>query len=276
MRPIVFVPQGGLCNRMRAVVSAVNLAVRLERNLKIVWTVSSECGAGFEDVFRRVLLDGLPAGVQVQSVRLPSRIAWRVRTAIRALSVRVGWRWFSNFKRDDFDALNPEALRGEKIVVESGYSFCPAVGDAVLMRRLFRFREEIEAKAAKLVDGEAIGVHIRRTDNSVSIAASPLRLFEKAIRDRLRTAPDRRFYLATDSEDVAERLKSMFGEAIVMQEGRSLKRGDRDGIAAAAVDFLALSKCKEILGSYWSSFSDISAEYGGIPLTVLKDEKTAD
>ena len=67
-------------------------------------------------------------------------------------------------------------------------------------------------------------------------------------------------------------LKTEFGDAIVLQEHRRLSRGDRGGIIDAAVDFYALSRCGSIFGSYWSSFSDIAAEYGNCPLTILKEE----
>ena len=122
----------------------------------------------------------------------------------------------------------------------------------------------------KVILKSAIGVHIRRSDNVQAIQGSPLELFEKKIAEELALNPEQRFFLATDDEETAERLKNMFGDAIVMQERRCLKRGDSAGIVDAAVDFLALSRCREIFGSFWSSLSDIAAEYGKHPLTVLK------
>jgi hypothetical protein len=39
----------------------------------------------------------------------------------------------------------------------------------------------------------------------------------------------------------------------------------------AVTDFIALSRCKKILGSYASSFSELAALYGDVPLEVITE-----
>jgi hypothetical protein len=41
------------------------------------------------------------------------------------------------------------------------------------------------------------------------------------------------------------------------------------GMNDAVLDFMALSRCKKILGSYASSFSELAALYGDLPLEVV-------
>ena len=77
------------------------------------------------------------------------------------------------------------------------------------------------------------------------------------------------FFLATDSEFEKTKLRDAFGSRILTFDV-PLNRGTLVGMRAAFTDWLALSKCTEILGSYMSRFSETAAEFGAVPLRVLK------
>ena len=113
-------------------------------------------------------------------------------------------------------------------------------------------------------------MHIRRTDNALSIEHSPLDLFFDCLDQELAAHSDLCIYLATDSEEVKQAMRARYGERIVCAESkadRSTTEGIREGIA----DLWTLARTQKIYGSFHSSFSELAAELGNIPLkTVTK------
>ena len=48
---ITLVPTSGLCNRMRAIASAVSLSKHLGRELEVIWIPDSALGSSFNQLF---------------------------------------------------------------------------------------------------------------------------------------------------------------------------------------------------------------------------------
>jgi hypothetical protein len=137
--------------------------------------------------------------------------------------------------------------------------------------RSLRPRPALEAHVDEVLraggSGPLVGVHIRRTDNAKAIAESPTAAFV-VLMDAY--PPETRFVVATD--DAAERafFESRYGGDRVITVAEVLNRSSTLGGIDAFLDFLALSKCQEILGSFNSSFSELAAAYGGCPLKVVR------
>jgi len=112
-----------------------------------------------------------------------------------------------------------------------------------------------------------VGIHIRRGDNKKSIAESPSELFWDAMSKYDNTTL---FYLATDSIEERIEITTRFQDRILLGSDTIIGRNDPFGCREAVVDFYCLSRCSEILGSYYSSFSEMSAMYGDVPLTILR------
>jgi hypothetical protein len=79
------------------------------------------------------------------------------------------------------------------------------------------------------------------------------------------------FFLATDDVNVELELKLIFGDRIISPP-KDLSRQTVAGIQAAVVDLFVLAGTGRILGSYWSSFSEVAAWIGDIPLVVIKKD----
>ena len=107
----------------------------------------------------------------------------------------------------------------------------------------------------------------------MSIKHSPTELFINKIRQELQQNPTQQFYLATDDEAEEQRIKQMFPDNIIVYKKQSLDRNDPVAIRDAVIDLYNLAHCKKIYGSYYSSFSDIAALWGGIEKDVLKTTK---
>lgn len=114
---------------------------------------------------------------------------------------------------------------------------------------------------------KAVGVHIRRTDNTHSIKGSPTAAFFEAM-DQY--PPTTLFYVATD--DISERyaLVNRYPGRLLPRATLNLERHTRKGVEGAALEFFALARCTEVLGSAASSFSELAALYGGCPLKVIR------
>jgi hypothetical protein len=49
---------------------------------------------------------------------------------------------------------------------------------------------------------------------------------------------------------------------------RLLERYTEEGMIEGAIDFFALARCQTLLGSYYSSFTEIAALYGDTKLVI--------
>jgi hypothetical protein len=113
-----------------------------------------------------------------------------------------------------------------------------------------------------------VGVHIRRTDNSVSCLKSKTIDF---IFKMAAYPPDTHFYIASDDDEERYYMRETFKERAHFG-ATVLNRTTEAGGLDAWVDLLCLSRCDEIIGSKGSSFSEIAAALGGCPLTVICSE----
>jgi hypothetical protein len=95
-------------------------------------------------------------------------------------------------------------------------------------------------------------------------------LFIDKIEDILSTRPDTLFYLASDDMKICNDFKKMFGHSILTLTDKDFSRSSRKGIEDAIIDLYALSNTNRILGSYWSSFTDVASWLRDIPIEIIK------
>lgn len=75
---------------------------------------------------------------------------------------------------------------------------------------MFVPQDDIQNRIDEIVAGfseRTIGVHIRRTDNVVSIQSSPLEKFTSMMDAEIKKNSNTRFYVASDDDEVKECLK---------------------------------------------------------------------
>jgi hypothetical protein len=115
---------------------------------------------------------------------------------------------------------------------------------------------------------DMVSVHIRRTDQVVSIAHSKTENFIELMNREIEANPEVKFFLATDDKEEEALLRKTFPGRIVSNENRTLRRDSLDGMYDALLDLYCLAACKKIIGSYFSSFTDTAASLGGIPKLI--------
>lgn len=129
----------------------------------------------------------------------------------------------------------------------------------------------IENRVNELIpkEKEITGVQIRRTDNANSIEWSPTELFIRIMQEELEKNPGALFYLATDDIPTRDQLIHLFGDKVFYNPISDIRRDTKDGVINAAIDLYALSMCKKIYGSYYSSFSEVASDIGKKELIVV-------
>ena len=260
--PIIVQPTAGLCNRMRTIAAATVLAELLGRKMVVVWASDATLNASFRSLFK-------PLPFKVFDVRLKSfcqRLIWHFFKKILRYKVYDDKWIYENARGKEFSTW--KNLIGRRIYLYASSDIFISQGDY----SIFKITEEIKQQTLHSHDG-IIGIHIRRTDNEMSIRHSPTELFIHKIEDDIKNNPDQKFYLATDDKAEEQRIKQMFPDNIIVYKKQSLDRNDPVAIRDAVIDLYNLAHCKKIYGSYYSSFSDIAALWGGIEKEVLKTTK---
>jgi len=269
---LTLVPLGGLCNRLRAILSAIALARDCEVSLQIVWLRDKGLNARFDELF--VPMKDSPAAqdsgwqemvLTESSENFRYSVARKRNLWLPSLYQRLAFDTCMTDKDllsilrqglcdDDLKKAVRERLRG-RVLLQTGFGFYPA--DDSLTTRLFvpneAVRRLIEARS-KLLTPHTVGLHIRRTDNQASIAHSPLSAFEAAMEQEMKDNPETTFYVATDSSEVLTTLGKRF--PIRYSTGTN-SRSSVEGMQEAVAELLTLISCERFHGSYWSSFSDM-------------------
>ena len=263
MRCVVVQPMGGLCNRMRTICGAASLACKIHGELKVIWTMDGSLNIGFSEIF-----ESFPCKVyEVQLSSLKYKLLYHWYKDICRYKI-LDDEWVNKYARGKhFDTWsNLIGHRGNLIISSSDILFD---GD---YKMFIPNNRTLQTLNTVCCNSNTIGIHIRRTDNEMSIKHSPTQLFLGKVREELHANPDAKFYLATDDPVEEERFLSEFGDCILVYKKHSFDRNDPIAIKDALIDLYNLSQCKKILASYYSSFSDVAALWGNIEKEVIKSD----
>ncbi len=274
---------GGLCNRMRAIATACRLASASNRRLRVIWHSNDELRAPFNELFCPLPDDITlyePSDVEYAlKWEMPRKKNLYASTIYQTLAYKAVYSDTSNLigycGRDE--ALRQEicSMKGNILII-SGLS----IGgyDAERMRMMFKPSQAvakiIESRTSRF-DAHTVGVHIRRTDNVRSIEDSPLHLFVGEMERILQQEPLTRFFLATDDAGVMRELTGRFGDKIICGDD-NVSRDTLRGMMHATADLWALASTSRILGSFYSSFTDLAAVLGDTPLQIMVSPDSRD
>lgn len=258
MKYIVCIPQGGICNRMRTMSSVLDLAKTYTVPVKVLffWLQYEGLNIKFSSIFCK-----FPATV----------ISIKNKLIVKYLpSVLYKCSAFLNVEIVGNSSLQKQYLN-QNLLVHAGVKIIPTHNFSY-----FVIPENLKKKLNERIDKKCIGIHIRRTDNAMSIKYSPTALFVKAMDEIIESNKKATFYLATDDKDEETFFLNKYGkDRIIVSCKRTLDRNKSDGIEDAIVDLANLSKCSIILGSYWSSFSETAAEWGNAEYRQIRIDSLA-
>lgn len=268
---LLFVPAGGLANRMKAVASAALLSKRTGVDLRVVWFQDWALHAPFSAIFRPIegvdireagptdyLVYDRPRRRNLFIPRLFQRLLFAQRIDEETVQAHLDARF-------DFDVW----ARGRRSWMSCFLEFGEVPTE--IYGQLFHPVAEVMARVEAFVSefsSHTIGFHIRRTDNRRSIEGSPLSLFIEAGQREVALHPDTRIFLATDDEATKRELTAEFGPRLIMQQAEAA-RGNIEGIRGGLVDMYTLARTHTVYGSVGSTFSVMATAIGGNRLEVL-------
>ncbi|MGN1255698.1 MAG: glycosyl transferase [Bacteroidaceae bacterium] len=274
MKKMVFVPAGGLANRMRAMAASYTLARKVGVEMKAVWFRDWALNAPFHALFEPIQQEGLSirdaSFVDCLTLDRPRRknlfvprLYQRLMFRDALYEARITPLRMQHF---DFEAW----FRQGGIYLASYTDFYPY--DYDLLRKLFVPLPDVKRQIDAFAEGfssHTIGVHIRRTDNKASILQSPTELFVDAIDKEVEQNDDTVIFLATDSEAIKDEMRSRYGKRL-LTAGAEADRNSIAGIKGGIVDMYSLARTNRIYGSFQSSFSELASQIGGVEVHVLR------
>ena len=230
----------GMGNRLRAMISAICWAEDRDLSLHVIWTANDPaCMARFETLFERsslprwVTVDMGPMMGEGMMVLSPEDMV------THATATRI--RSYGHFYQKD-----PERwLR--------------------YLRALRPVASNVPNHPFLTQEQKPVGVHLRRGDHMKARLLSPTDAFIKAMDAE---PADTVFIVATDSATDRMFLNEQY-KGRIWFPANSLSRMTQKGMNDAVMDFMGIARCKKILGSYNSSFSEMAALYGDVPLEVI-------
>lgn len=252
---IILNAMAGLCNRLRAINSAIRLAGECKSPLRVYWVRGRDMNTAFGSLFKVPKLFGLK---DLESSTFLTKLmfskynplCWDISRADDFMaSCRQGGtlpHFFSTY----YDFYHNENYSWLKPL--------PSIQSAI--------------DRLKVLSESAVGVHIRRTDNLHCLRYSPVELFFDRMAHDIDVDGRVRFFVCTDDRQVKLELKRRFGDHVLTRDNVA-DRAEAKGVIDAVIDLYLLAGTRKIYGSYPSTFSHVAAQIGGIPLEFLKTDE---
>lgn len=232
---LVVKAKGGLCNRLRALSSGARWAEVHGHRFAYSWPVTPSFGAALGDLF----VDPF----------------WSIPARVAAVVGRITGGYGTADTVDPGRRL--QVLHtGAVLAVEDPYA---------ALRRLQPadpLRERVDRTSATW-DGPMVGVMIRahQLAHAETLGASPPDWFFDRMESIRRAHPDVRFFLSTDSREVSGEVHRRFPGVIELR--KDARYNTRPALRDATCDLLLLARTTYILGSHFSSFSEVAAVLAG-------------
>ena len=256
----------GLANRLRALAGYAAMSrTLLGRPARLHWVRDRYCPVEFHDLFAA-------ADVEILSADAVA--------ALPRACIFTGAEWFHDIWSHRLQGtVSWTAYLREVARFLESLKIQPAIADRA---REFASRVRLES---------ATGLHIRQTDNvpnyDVLERAAPefrrarvtdVRGFHELIERR----PDRQFFLATDNQAIQRNLVKAFGDrvacfpkrysAVARLMGRIAPEAvyRPSSVQDALAEMTLLGRCEHVVGTYFSSFGELSAVWGGKEFSIMQ------
>lgn len=258
------IPEGGLSNRLRVVGSALAIATGAGVPVRVHWMRTADFNASFARLFE---VEALGFELSEWGGSVAHKVVERVLERLVPLA-GVAVLGDAQTHRNAFDASRfRERLMKGRMLLRTNYPLGNAVENYKRFVPVAALRALIDQQVG---DGEAmVGVHVRRGDHTKATERSTLERFMQAMQAEVEARSATRFFVATDDPTSLRALQQRFGSRVHHYPKRALARNDPRALEDAVVDLYTLARSSRLLGSYWSSFSDMAHHLGGQPYHVV-------
>lgn len=260
---------GGISNRVKCLISMWRLSDIYNRKLILEWHKNHTCGSEFENLFENEI----------------EKITWSNLNKITNRNFEYFGNDFFKIKNSSKKYLisgtarllltpqefldNPSLrLRG----IDHKFSDIPEKikGEIISylkkLKPLKSIQREVTDFFKKYNLEKTIGVHIRRgdfADRPVSPGGvSSDKKFIERMNGLIEEDPQIKFFLCTDSKEMEDKMENEFPKKIIKFPKKSFERTDVRATQEGLIDLLLLSKTKQILGTYQSTFTEMAWWFG--------------
>jgi hypothetical protein len=285
---VVSTETGGLGNRLKSWVSSM----RLGADARVHWPVTKNMPAAFGELFANdCAVDAVPAGASVygswrlailpaDEPHLPAGFA-TVGAGAHPIVRGLGKAWWSLLgeRTDRYRFMvfpkqhSRRSTRADARHIDLEYERIPSYFRSLygeLFRRIAVHGEIAAAAnewAAAHLDAGVVGVQVRTwRDDPRRHRKYHVPSLRRLVR-LLDSAPDARFLVVSDSDDVAPLLAERYGVRRVLGYPRATPRADSWltplGIREDLIDMLLLARTERLFASYLSTFSEVAWWLGG-------------
>lgn len=259
---VVIIPTQGFCNRLRAIASGIVLARHWGTKLYVSWEKESCCNCELEDVFATSF-----AKIDINEVAQKRH-------------------YFSPQQHTNNVLLNVSLEEYDYLVVMGGHEFkhpCMSVVSFLMEKhRVYRSLEFAPAVTERMRPALArfeaapgsvvVGIHFRdyvprfdRQDKYNFAEESPLEDFVRIAKRAVGASEDTRLFVSSNTERAVQRLRQVVPPArLITMDDIDLARDSSAGMEGAVCSLLLLSRCKYIVGTVNSSFSDEACFFNNI------------
>jgi hypothetical protein len=287
--------KNGLGNRLRALASAYNVARYARRELVVIWIPDFHCQAKFADLFRTNYLfkrdvkfvESIEALQEMDLVRtFKDGFRDERRNCVVYNYDQCKDRYIDDTTPDDIYIVSACTLNSR---------FSNWTRDSFILRHLemtdeiaeqvFLFELELLDKGAPIE--RAVGVHVRMGQPPEKFPHEDVSFYSKASKDAItkwrdeahwtrfvaemerisKADPSVVFFLCCDNEDAYKELEAL-GKFKLVSTQKTVFDRSVGQIQNAVVDLVLLSKTNYILGSNWSSFTEVAHRLSGTKLRV--------
>lgn len=256
--------QHGLGNRLRAIASAATIAKKTNRNLVIVWEPDHHCDCRLSDLFEY-------GGAVLEQSFISDAVQSGIKT-FNYMEVEEG---------AEKDAFLEPSLTGD-IYVRSAYpinSPLTSWRDENNFLRSLKPNESVASLVSEVSKDYKLGVHVRmvggRNAEHLSYEAtsnwteeghekidfwrgkSHYSNFVKRIDENLATKRYRNFFLAADNPEAYQFFRGKYGDRVLALRRDKYDRSVEQ-LRYALADAILLSRSSLLLGSNWSSFTELA------------------
>ena len=296
-RYLIVDAKNGLGNRLRALCSAISVAASIRRRVLLIWNPDLHCNCSFASLYKAPLPFALldeeiprvnltsqwfqvynymrpePGAIKDEEIFVDPRRHLYFKSGFIMNHYRGQWKFAQRYLQPPFMPSPVEAVSSRLVTDRS------MVG--LHVRSVFDAPRDPASANDSVGESAIAGAQkeygVTGTDkllkwrsashwsNFVTRMAEMLR--EHATRYPPPLHPPLRFYLAADSAEAYEGLSARFGDAVkfTRRECGTARCDfrDCDSMLYSLVDMMNLARTKMILGSGYSSYSEVAARMGG-------------
>jgi len=262
-RMLVLHAQHGLSNRLRAIASALAISHKTHRKFRLIWNLDDHVNAPFHELFSNDF------------------DVWE--------NIELAEFSGENFDRYNYMDMEPGAIKNERIraqstnhiYVRSAYILnFPEVTEKDIHNALITLKpiDKIMNLMAHINVTGAIGVHVRNKDPKVEIPGlaentytgpawelltkyrrmSGFLPFATEMEFILAKDPNQKFFISSDTKELKQQIIDKFKDNTLHLDINGCEDRSVKCQQYAVADLWALGSTDRILGSFWSSYSEVA------------------